>query len=110
MSKPTQSTDFDRIKPEDVPKYLAKYAEEISRILTNGVDFQTNFNGKLLSITFSAANSDTALTHNLGRVPTGYLVYSKSAALIVYDGSLGSSESVIYLRASAPGTAGVIVF
>lgn len=110
MSKVTASTDFDRIDEESLKKFLALLAEQLVTVLNGNIDFQTNFNCKMLSVTFGAANSDAAVSHGLGRVPTGVLEYSKSAAMIIYNGSVPNNQSVLYLRSSAVGTASVIVF
>ena len=110
MSKVTASTDFDRVKPEDLPKFLSLFGEQVVQVLNNGLDFQSNFNCALISVTFSAANTDTAVSHGLGRVPTGYLIYSRSTAMDVYDGVTAWTSDTLYLRTSTTGTIGVIVF
>lgn len=110
MSKVTASTDFDRLEEKELKKHLAIFAEQLLQALNGNLDFATNFNCKLLSITFSAAGTDTALPHGLGRVHTGYIVYSRSAGIVIYDGAQASTSTTLYLRATATGTASLIVF
>jgi len=110
MSNITASTDFDRVKDEDLKKHLNLFGEQVLQVLTNGLDFASNFNGKMLSMTFDAANTDASVQHGLGRVPVGYLVYQRSASMVVYDGSVANTASTLTLRASSAGTTSLIVF
>lgn len=116
MSSLTASTDFTQVddkKNPDVPelkKFLSIFGDNVVETINGNLDFSTNFNGKLMSVTFSSANSDVAVSHGLGRVPSGYLVYSRSASMVVYNGSSPSTSSVIYLKASATGTVGLFIF
>lgn len=105
------STDIDRIESiADVKRYISIALENIGQVLNNGLFFSDNFNAKLLTITFSAADTDVATIHGLGRVPTGYFSVGQSAALIVYDGASANTSSLLYLRASAAGTVRVFVY
>lgn len=84
--------------------------ENIVSILNSGILFSDNFSSKIQSVEFSAANTEVQVQHNLGRVPTGYLVFKLSAAAIVYDGSTANTETNAFLRGSAPCTATVMLF
>lgn len=110
MSKLTASYEFDRVKPEEMPRILELFGEQVTTTVNGQLDFFTNFNCKALTITFGAANVDVSAIHGLGRVPVGYLVYSRNASMVVYDGSVEWSASLLSLRASAAGTAKLIVF
>lgn len=110
MSKLTASVDFDRVKPEELAKFLAKFGDQLLQLINGNLDFATNFNCKILSVTFSAANANVATPHGLGRVPAGYFVISKSASMIVYDGTSANTLQTLNLRASAAGAVNLIVF
>jgi hypothetical protein len=63
-----------------------------------------NLNGAWASpVTPGAVNTDFTVTHNLGRIPVGYLVMSKSAACDVYTGSVGATKTQLTLRATVAG-------
>lgn len=109
MSKITASTDFDRIPRDQVPRYLSMFAEQVTQALNGNLD-ATNFNAKLVSVPFGAANTDTAVIHGLSRVPTAYVINGTTAAMSIYDGLTPSTSSVIYLRSSAPGTARILIY
>ena len=110
MSSITASTDMTQVKPEQLAEFVDKFFQDVEQTVNGNLDFKTNINCKLLSVTFSAANSSVATAHGLGRVPAGYIVTSATAALSVYNGSTGNDSTNIYLQASAPGTVGLIVF
>lgn len=110
MSKVTASTDIQQVKPDEVARFTDLAFQDIVSTLNGNLDFQTNFNCKILSVTFSAANTQVAISHGLGRIPAGYLQISSSVAASVYNGDSSSSSSVLYLKSSAPATVGLIVF
>jgi hypothetical protein len=110
MSKVTISSDIDRVSPEDLPRYTAIALDAIIGTINGNLDFQTNFNAKTSSVIFSAANTDTAVIHGLGRVPIGYIVYGTTAAMSIYDGATPSTSQLLYLRASATGTARILIY
>lgn len=110
MSSITASSDIDRVKPEDLPRWTALCLENIISTINGKLDFQSNFNQKTVSVNFSAADTDTAVSHGLGRVITGYILVGSSAALSIYDGTSGSTDQVLYLRASATGSARILVY
>lgn len=110
MSKLTASTDFDRLEKEELAKFLAKFGDQVVQLLNGNLDFTTNFNCKLLSVTFSVANANTAVPHGLNRVPVGYFITSRSASVIVYDGTSANTSTTLNVRASAMGSVNLIVF
>lgn len=110
MSKVQASTDIDRVKPEEAARFTTLALTNIVEQINGNLSFVENLNGKLLSMAFTSSNADTAAIHGLGRAPSGYLVFTRSASMIVYDGAQSNTASVIYLRASAVGSINVYVF
>lgn len=110
MSKVISSTEMDKIPKEEIPRYLTIVLADIVKQINGGLDFGTNFNASSVSAIFSSANTDTAISHGLGRVPAGYLVLGSSAAMQVYDGVTDDSNLLAYLRSSAVGTANILFF
>ncbi len=111
MSKITDEPGVDKIKePAEQIRFIATFLDSIKSLLNNGLGLVDNFAGKNVSATFSVANTDTALVHGLGRVPTGYIVSRRSASMNVYDGATAWTSNVIYLKSSATGTATIFVY
>lgn len=105
----TANADVDRVKPEDFPRYVSIFLSQVTTMTSNGLNFTENFDGKTLTITFSAANVDVAGIHGLGRAPNGYIVLGTTAAMSIYDGASANTAQLIYFRSSAVGTARILV-
>lgn len=62
--------------------------------------------------TDSTANTNTAFTHNGGRIPRGIIVYFQDKAGSVYDGGVANTATVINLRGSVASILfeGMLVF
>jgi len=54
------------------------------------------------------ADTDFTITHSLGRVPMGYLVFSKAASCDVYTGSVVATSVTLTLRCTQSAIALVI--
>jgi hypothetical protein len=55
--------------------------------------------------------SNDVVTHNLGRVPEGYIVIGLSAAVTVYSSPTAWTETQIFLRSTVGGvTVAILVF
>ena len=89
---------------------LTLFLKDIYTILSKGIVFQDNFRGVILNVTFTASNTNTTITHGLSYTPTKYIVLSRSANFVVYDGSTNADLTNFYLRASATGTISVLIF
>jgi hypothetical protein len=61
-----------------------------------------------LRFEFITSGVDVSVSHDLGRIPAGYIVVGCSAAVQVYDGFAAPSESLLTLRASGAATALVL--
>ncbi len=110
MSRIDASNDISQVKPEDVAQFVDVFLQQVSDAINGNLDFMTNFNCKLISVTFGAPDTNVATNHGLGRVPAGYIITGASVATSVYDGSVGNTASVINLRANVPATVGLLVY
>jgi hypothetical protein len=90
-----------------------RYASPIILALVNqvngGLQFDDNLKTQTVNVTFGASNANTKVTHNLGKATTTYIVAQLSAQASIYLGS-GSAMNVIYLKASSPCQATLIIF
>ena len=110
MSKVTSSIDFDRVADKDQMRYINIFSNEVKSVINGELDFETNFNGKMITVNFTLANTDRIIVTGLNRLPIGYLVYNVSANMVVYNGTTAWSPATISLKASAVGIAKIIVF
>lgn len=103
--------DFNNIEDEkEQARLLAIFTSGVKNILNNGISFSDNFASKIVTVSFDVANAEVNVAHNLGKNPTGYLVLTRSANAVIYDGVSESTTSSIFLRSSAVATCSVMVF
>lgn len=102
--------DTSNSSPENFQRYSSKQMQDVVNILNKGIIFSDNFDGTITNVAFNSANTNTVITHNLERIPSGYLALELSAAMIIYTGSDVSNESQITLKSSAVGTAKILIF
>lgn len=110
MSKITASPDVDQVKNEEFSRFCSIFNKNVQEMVNGNLDFQNNFNCKVISMSFSAINTDTAAVHNLGRVLSSYFVISKSAACDVYNGTSPATANLIYLKGTAVANVTLVVF
>ncbi len=110
MSKVQASPDLSTIDEKDIRKYVTLVLVDIVDKVNGKLDLGVNVSGKIVSVPFTAANTDTTISHGLGKTPTGYLVVGLSTNMIVYDGTVAKNSSTITLKSSAIGTAQIYFF
>lgn len=107
----TASKDVNRLESlEELRRFTAIALTQLSQIVNNGISFADNFDSAILTVTFSAANTEQAISHGLGRVPAGYICIGSAAATTLYDGSSANTSSLLYLRATVATSARILVF
>lgn len=101
-------SEFDKSLEDE----LLSYSLELSKILNKGLDFTDNFNMHIKSVTTDAViGTETAISHNLKRVPSDFLVGSQDKAGTIYKGSSAWTATNIYIRGSVASiTAKLYIF
>jgi len=101
-------TEFEK----NLEKTFQKLTEQLSLILTKGLIFQDNFDCNIQTVTLSAVvGTELEITHNLRKIPTGYMVVSKDKTGDIYNGSSAWTATTLYLKSSVSSpTITVLVF
>lgn len=75
----------------------------LNAVLQNGVNAQ--------GLTF-VSGADTYVSHGLNRVPQGYFIVSKNAAVDIYTSSIvnPSPNTIIILKSTANATVNIVFF
>ena len=94
---------------EELKRFIAQVVEPLVTEVNGRLQFTSNMQTTLTTITFTATNTDTPIDHGLGSVPVGWFLVSPSAAMQVYQVT-ASTDKVLTLRSSAIGTAQVLAF
>lgn len=110
MSSIKAPHEMTNLSPDELQKHVEILGDDLVRTINGKLDFQTNFNAKAVSAVFTAASTDTAVVHGLGRVPIGYLKTSQSVAMSVFNGTTRWTATTIYLQSSVAGTAGLLIY
>jgi hypothetical protein len=117
--KAIPSLDFIVDKPEHIKRFstmLQKIHQQVARVINGKIGYgdgtnADNIDGVWASETFASANTDTTITHNLGRVPVGFHVVSKSVSCDIFNGVAAWTTTTITLQSSvAPATVKLFVF
>lgn len=95
---------------EELGRFVSIMNNDIIRAINGLLTFQDNFACVTIEASFTAANTETEVTHNLGKVPSGYFVIKSNAASVVYDSGRQNTDKIIYLKASAISNVTMIIF
>lgn len=115
MSELSQSLVFPRARnkqEEELYTVLQTYFNDITKILDGGIVYSDNFDVDIVSFTSDAvADSEDTVSHDLGKVPTGFHIINRDKAGILYDSGTSWTSSNIYLKSNlASTTYKIIVF
>jgi len=92
--------------PDTFKGTLRRLYETLAKTVNGQISFgdgthRENIDGNWVSVTTpGTANTDFTVNHALGRVPVGYIVVDKAAAVDVYTGSVGATKTQLTLRAT----------
>lgn len=95
---------------EDLKRYTQQFLSDVFDRVNGQLEYDLNLRTKTVSVTFAASNTQVAVGHNLGKTPTGFIVAGLSVSATIYNGTTAFDKSNIYIKASAPCTAKVIIF
>lgn len=110
MSKISQFSDLSNLKDQAFATFTSRVVRDIVNTVNGNLDFLSNFRCTFIEGTF-VAGVELAITHDLGMVPTGKLVYYQTAADVVTDSvSNPATETTIYLLCASSGIAKMILF
>lgn len=98
---------YQEVKPYEFNKELTLIKQVVNGLLQFGDLFGNNRNmfGVMKAVVFGPAATEVTVTHDLGVVPTGYLVLRNSNGGVVYDGVTNWTKNNIYLQSTTPNNA-----
>ena len=93
-------------KPQqDLYTIIANFITEVKKIVNGGITFNDNHDAKMVTFTSSGTpDVENTVPHSLGKIPSGYLVYSRDKAATLYDGATAWTKTDIYLKANVATT------
>lgn len=108
----TKSYGDVRQLDNDMLKALSELSINLDSILNQGMRFEDNVDCRLVEVTSHATpGTEFSVSHGLGKVPTGYVIYRRDGAGTVYDGTSADTATTLFLRSDASSvTFKLIVF
>lgn len=89
------------MKEADVFNALTDFHNRLVAILNRGISFSDNVDCVIITTTTSATpDAENTIAHTLGKVPSGYIVYSQNKAGSLYLGTTSWSNANIYLKSN----------
>lgn len=88
---------------------VATLFSDILSVINGKLEFDKNLLTQTVEVTFTSANTEQAISHNLRSLVSEYIVSKKSIACDVYDGVSAATTSVIYLKCSQAATVRLIL-
>jgi len=80
---------------------LKEHSNNLLRILNNGIKFEDQLDSKEKTQTDTgAADTEFSITHELGRVPVGYLVKKIDKGGVIYESGTAWTSETIYLKST----------
>ena len=100
--------DFDK-------KLISAIGEQslnLKAILDRGISFDDNVDSRRVSVTSHATpGTEFSVTHTLGKIPKGRIVYGQDKAGSLYAGSTTNTTTTMYFKSDASSaTFDIIVF
>lgn len=95
---------------EQFVSFVSQVLNGILNILNGNVQFTDNCLSELITVTFNSANVQQAISHKLGRLPSGYILCGSRAATTLYDGASPSTTSSVFIQSTVATTVKILVF
>lgn len=100
-----QKKDYRKLD-DDILRYLNEEAEMLDVVLNGGIGLFDNLDSVGVEFTSSATpDAENTVAHTLGKVPTGYIVYSLDKGAVVYNGTTAWTATNIYLKVNTASVA-----
>lgn len=97
----TKLREFDK----NLITVLGAWGQVLKAILDGGISFEDNVDVELITFTSSATpDAENAVAHTLGKIPTGFLVYSLNKGAVVYNGTTANTKTQIFLKVNVAST------
>lgn len=111
MSKVRDNFNYSNLSTlDDLKRFLSVFLDNLTPIVNGNIEFDLNIKTKTVTANFLTANTELEVTHNLGRVPVGYLLAQSNVSTTLFNGVSTNTDSKIYLKSSAIANTTIIVF
>ncbi len=110
LPNPGIQTEKLRKFDDDLLRALNHLDEGLNTILNKGLNFGENFDAVYASFTSNVTpDTEDSVSHDLGRVPVGFVVVSRDKGGVVYNSGTTNTKTTIYLKCTVASTAVTIL-
>ena len=95
---------------EELQRFVSQAVEAITSEVNGRLSIDKNLAVSLVSVVFTTTSSPQSVDHGLKRLPIGYFITKKSAAMDVFGGLEDATTLKANMQASALGTATILFF
>lgn len=99
-----------RAGDQDFVRWVSQIFDQVFTIFNRNISFTDNCKTSLVSVAFASANTQQAVTHNLGKTPVGYIIVESQGTGVVYDGATSWTNQYMYLQCTAIETKKLLIF
>lgn len=94
----------------DMAKVIDDNQQNLAAILNRGITFDDNLDCVLVTVTSHATpGTEFSVTHSLGKIPTGRIIYAQSKAGSLYAGATSDTATTMYFKSDASSCAFKII-
>lgn len=106
---PAGFVDGQRPFDKELCSALQRWSLYIKAILDGGIMVE-NMDADVVTFTSNAvANTEDAIAHGLGKVPTHFVVTSLDKGAVIYKGTTAFTKTNVYLKSTVASTAVQII-
>lgn len=111
MGKVSSPSNFSSVSSwEDLRRFSSALCQDIVNQINGRLSFKDNIQNTEASVFFPLANADVPVNHNLGYVPSSFIVTDLDGAAVIYQ-TTSPNAGQVFLKSSAAGiTAKVRIF
>jgi hypothetical protein len=96
--------------PQQLARFVSILRDDLVNVINGELEFDQNLKTSQVTANFTAANTQIAITHTLGRIPLGYILTKTNVATSIYDGGTANTDTFLYVKASVIANTKLLVF
>lgn len=110
MGQIQASSDFVTLKTDEERwRFIKIFCDTVTQQFNGNIEFISNIKSQIVEASF-VFGQNTQVTHNLGRIPVGYVQIGASTGLTLYNGEGSWTATTMFLIATGTGSAKILVF
>lgn len=110
MTVPRNWWNTENVDDKSRLQAITLFLKDVYNILKNGLTFQDNFRGAIVSATFNNVAEEVKIEHGLSYAPSYFIIIDMSDGVILYKSKDFDSKYVYLAAGTGGGSATIFVF